>query len=189
MIQGCAFSVAGPGWAGVKLMIFYIDLMSTPPRCWLLLAISTSIVLLRQCGAMLLISSWSNVFTRGQYCCCLRLCVRVCSKHELVRTITCHPFKLESPNLDPKCKTHWISSTFFFFFFFFGGGGAVYHSSWIHKCKPCPAKTDVSNTRATGCLCWINVIDFKYWRLVIIWHAFRVRNKQEPYNTCCVTPG
>ena len=51
------------------------------------------------------------------YCRCLRLSVcvsvRPCVNHELVRAITCHPFKLESPNLDHKCKTPWLRSLLF----------------------------------------------------------------------------
>ena len=43
------------------------------------------------------------------YCRCLRLCVcvYVCVSvnHQFVRTTTCHPLKLQSPNLDHKCKT------------------------------------------------------------------------------------
>ena len=35
------------------------------------------------------------------------VCVCVCGNHLLVRAITCHPFKLESPNLDQKSKTPW----------------------------------------------------------------------------------
>ena len=37
---------------------------------------------------------------------CVYVCV--CGNHLLVRTITCHPFKLESPNLDQKSKTPWL---------------------------------------------------------------------------------
>ena len=49
-----------------------------------------------------------------RYCHCQRLSVCVCVcvcvsfNHKFVRVITCHPFKLESPNLDQKCKTPWI---------------------------------------------------------------------------------
>ena len=32
---------------------------------------------------------------------------------ELVRTITHHPFKLGSPNLDQRCKIHWLRSLSF----------------------------------------------------------------------------
>ena len=40
------------------------------------------------------------------YCRCLRVCVRVCLSvnHQLVRAITHQLFKLESPNLDQRCK-------------------------------------------------------------------------------------
>ena len=48
------------------------------------------------------------------YCRWLRLSVCVCGKHLLVRAITCHAFKLESPNLDPKSKTPWLRSLLFF---------------------------------------------------------------------------
>ena len=41
------------------------------------------------------------------------VCVCVCGNHLLVRTITCHPFKLESPNLDQKSKTPWLRSLLF----------------------------------------------------------------------------
>ena len=64
---------------------------------------------------------WVNFYPRPVlafgYCRCLRLsvcvCVRPCVNHELVRAITCHPFKLESPNLDHKCKTPWLRSLLF----------------------------------------------------------------------------
>ena len=42
---------------------------------------------------------------------CVYVCV--CGNHLLVRTITCHPFKLESPNLDQKSKTPWLRSLLF----------------------------------------------------------------------------
>ena len=41
------------------------------------------------------------------------LCVCVCGNHLLVRAITCHPFKLEPPNLDQKNKTPWLRSLLF----------------------------------------------------------------------------
>ena len=58
-------------------------------------------------------------FTRGQLwpsgivvaCVCLCVCVSV--NHQFVRTITCHPLKLQSPNLDQKCKTPWLRSLLF----------------------------------------------------------------------------
>ena len=40
-------------------------------------------------------------------------CVRPCVNPELVRAITCHLFKLEPPNLDQKCETHWLRSVCF----------------------------------------------------------------------------
>ena len=42
---------------------------------------------------------------------CVRVCV--CINHELVRTITHHSFKLESPNFDQRCKTPWFRSLLF----------------------------------------------------------------------------
>ena len=52
------------------------------------------------------------------YCRCLRMCVCVCVclsvNHQLVRAITHQPFKLESPNLDQRCKRHWLRSLLFF---------------------------------------------------------------------------
>ena len=41
-------------------------------------------------------------------CLCVRVSVRVCINHGLVRTITHHSFKLESPNLDQRCKRPWF---------------------------------------------------------------------------------
>ena len=38
---------------------------------------------------------------------CLSVCPCVCINHMLVCTITPQPFKLESPNLDQRCKTPW----------------------------------------------------------------------------------
>ena len=70
----------------------------------------------------------SNIFTHFLYprpvlafgyCRCLRLCVCVCLSvcmcvnHEFVRAITLHPFKLESPNLEHRCKTPWLRSVLF----------------------------------------------------------------------------
>ena len=50
------------------------------------------------------------------YCRCLRVCVCVCLSvnHQLVRAITHQPFKLESPNLDQRCKRPWLRSLLFF---------------------------------------------------------------------------
>ena len=54
-----------------------------------------------------------------RYCRCLRLSVCVCVcvcvsvNHQFVRTITCHPLKLQSPNLDQKCKRPWLRSLLF----------------------------------------------------------------------------
>ena len=41
------------------------------------------------------------------------LCVRVCGNHLLVCAITCHAFKLKSPNLDNKSKTPLLRSLLF----------------------------------------------------------------------------
>ena len=60
------------------------------------------------------------IITRGQFwpsgiviaCVCVSVrvsvCVCVCINHLLVRTITHQPFKLESPNLNRRCKTPWL---------------------------------------------------------------------------------
>ena len=50
------------------------------------------------------------------YCRCLRVCVCVCLSvnHQLVRAVTHQPFKLESPNLDQRCKKPWLRSLLFF---------------------------------------------------------------------------
>ena len=47
------------------------------------------------------------------YCRCLRLSVRPCVNHLLVRTITRDPFKLGSPNLNHRCKRPWLRSLLF----------------------------------------------------------------------------
>ena len=47
------------------------------------------------------------------YCRCLRVCVCLSVNHQLVRTITHQPFKLESPNLDQRCKRPWLRSLLF----------------------------------------------------------------------------
>ena len=62
-------------------------------------------------------------FTRGQFwpsgivvaCVCVSVCscVRVCINHGLVRTITHHSFKLESPNLEQRCKRPRLRSQLF----------------------------------------------------------------------------
>ena len=44
-------------------------------------------------------------------CPCVRVCV--CINHLLVRTITHQPFKLESPNLNQRCKTPWLRCLLF----------------------------------------------------------------------------
>ena len=46
-------------------------------------------------------------------CACVCMCVCVSVNHQFVRTITCHPLKLQSPNLDQKCKTPWLRSLLF----------------------------------------------------------------------------
>ena len=63
---------------------------------------------------LVLITYFGHFYTRPvlafRYCRCLRLCVCVsawpcvCINHGLVRTITHHSFKLESPNLEKRCK-------------------------------------------------------------------------------------
>ena len=67
------------------------------------------------------------VFTRGQFwpsgivvacvcvsvCPCVRVSVCVCVNHGLVRTITHHSFKLESPNLEQRCKRPWLRCLLF----------------------------------------------------------------------------
>ena len=47
------------------------------------------------------------------YCRCLRLSVRPCVNHLLVRTITRDPFKLGYPNLNHRCKRPWFRSLLF----------------------------------------------------------------------------
>ena len=62
------------------------------------------------------------VFTWGQFwpsgiviaCVCVCVCVCVSVNHELACMITHHPFKLESPNLDQKCKRPWLRSLLYF---------------------------------------------------------------------------
>ena len=46
-------------------------------------------------------------------CVSVRPFVRVCGNHLLVRTITHHPFKLGSPNVDQMCKRPWLRSLLF----------------------------------------------------------------------------
>ena len=41
-------------------------------------------------------------------CLCLSVCP--CVNHDFVHPIACHPFKLEPPNLDQRCKTNWKRS-------------------------------------------------------------------------------
>ena len=48
------------------------------------------------------------------YCRCLRVCVCLSVNHQLVRAVTHQPFKLESPNLDQRCKRPWLRSLLFF---------------------------------------------------------------------------
>ena len=78
----------------------------------------------RCCARYQLDSEWKSrgsLVTRGQFwplvlslsvsvfvCVCVSVCVSV--NHKLVRTITHHPFKLESPHLDQKHKTPWLRS-------------------------------------------------------------------------------
>ena len=59
------------------------------------------------------------LFTRGQLwpsgivvaCVCVCVCLSV--NHQLVRAITNQLFKLESPNLDQRCKRPWLRSLLF----------------------------------------------------------------------------
>ena len=61
-----------------------------------------------------------TIFTRGHFwpsgivvaCVCVCVCLSV--KHQPVRAITHQPFKLESPNLDQRCKRPWLRSLLFF---------------------------------------------------------------------------
>ena len=57
------------------------------------------------------------------YCRCLRLCVRVCVFLCVSITIAHHLFKLESSNLDQKCKSPCLRSQLFF--------GCYRPSGWI----------------------------------------------------------
>ena len=60
--------------------------------------------------------------TRGQFwpsgivvaCVCVCVCVCLSVNHQLVRAVTHQPFKLESPNLDQRCKRPWLRSLLFF---------------------------------------------------------------------------
>ena len=60
-----------------------------------------------------------SIFTRGQFwlsgivvaCVCVCVCLSV--NHQFVRAITHQPFKLESPNLDQRCKRPWLRSLLF----------------------------------------------------------------------------
>ena len=79
----------------------------------------TMMVALWKCTMM--VALWKLlVFTRGQFwpsgivvaCVCVCVCLSV--NHQLVRAITHQPFKLESPNLDQRCKRPWLRSLFFF---------------------------------------------------------------------------
>ena len=47
------------------------------------------------------------------HCRCLRLSVRPCVNHLLVRAITRDPFKLGSPNLNHRCKRAWLGFLLF----------------------------------------------------------------------------
>ena len=70
--------------------------------------------LFKCCGRVKWVHQQSVILTRGQFwpsgivvacvCLCVRLSVRVCGNHLLVRAITRDPFKLWSPNLDQRCK-------------------------------------------------------------------------------------
>ena len=42
---------------------------------------------------------------------CVSVCL--CVNHQFVRAITRHPFKLESPNLEHRCKTPWFRLLWF----------------------------------------------------------------------------
>ena len=61
----------------------------------------------------------NQFFTRGQLwpsgivvaCVCVCVCLSV--NHQLVRAITNQLFKLESPNLDQRCKRPWLRSLLF----------------------------------------------------------------------------
>ena len=45
---------------------------------------------------------------------CVCVCVCLSVNHQLVRAVTHQPFKLESPNLDQRCKRPWLRSLLFF---------------------------------------------------------------------------
>ena len=48
------------------------------------------------------------------YCRCLRMSLRPCVNHLLVRAIIRDPFNLWSPNMNHRCKRPWLRSLLFF---------------------------------------------------------------------------
>ena len=74
---------------------------------------SDKLIFLLMLWSIVLCSFYPRPVLAFGYCRWLRLSVCVCGKHLLVRAITCHGFKLESPNLDHKSKTPWLRSLLF----------------------------------------------------------------------------
>ena len=64
-----------------------------------------------------------------RYCHRLRLCVCVSVNHKFVRAITCHPWKLQSPKLDKRCKTPKLRSLLFLGFTDLDLQGEIEHKS------------------------------------------------------------
>ena len=58
------------------------------------------------------VMTWKHfLLSPASVCVCVYVCVSV--NHQFLRTITCHPLKLQSPKLDQKCKTPRLRSLLF----------------------------------------------------------------------------
>ena len=64
--------------------------------------------LFETCPTQCIFSQHCGYWWPGALVACVSVYVCLCVNHELICMITSDPFKLESPNLDQKCKIPWV---------------------------------------------------------------------------------
>ena len=109
-------------WKGPDIFQYAIPLLWWYTMLWVVFLLVSVVYWI---SLLIFCCTFTCIFTRGQFrplgivigCVCGSVCpgVCVCINHEFVRTMITHrSFKLGSPNLDQRCKTHWFRSLLFF---------------------------------------------------------------------------
>ena len=105
----------------------------------------------------------------GYYC--LRLFVRPCLNHLLVRAITRDPFKPGSPNLNHRCKRSWLRSLLFWGVIDLYLQGQIYlrsqnlaHFEFVRPITHHPFKLGSPNLDQMFKIPWIRSLSF--WALI-----------------------